>query len=1306
MQNLLRSTALSLLFSSALVSTAYAAPGQTIDGSSPTVSVGTVSGTAGDTGILFDTNDTPVDVTVTGTVTGDGTAAGINMLGNEDNNITLTIEQTGTVQGGNSTGFFTGQGIYGAGNDNLSLTINGIVNGGDGTDGVDDAVNPTEGQPAGHGIRLNSGANGSVIVNGTVQGGVGGDGGDFLGANGDGWRGNFGGAGIIFGLTNSTLQVNDGSAIRGGASGESGQANGTGDVISSRSGGVGVSLSGDDSDLIMSGGQILGGDQSTAGSTDSNGGAAVGISGSNNELIMTGGFIRGGQGADANGIYNAQDGGAGVSVSGPGFAENTLIDISGGAFIEGGNAGLAGSFSPTAQGGAGILAEGGDLTVRIGTGSFVRGGQGAAFASPVINGGVGILYDGTGSLTVVNDGRIENGFHTFGSDESLPDAIQILGGSGHDISNNGVIEYESIDAAGIELDADTTTINNLGTIRDDDPSEAGGTGILTRGNGITLDNLINSGTISTSGGRAVHLQSGDTISLLNNSGTMESTLTTGSQADAITLDISGSMTNLINNGGTISSAGNAAIQVDGGSINNFQNINDGLINTASTSVAQGAIVLDNGGSVTNLIADGTIRADAAGQAALYFTDDAGTIASFNSLGTLTAGASGRAVDNTQSGAVGGILSFANTGDITGDIVQQADHAYQFEMNAGSMNGSVTLDATTGNTVTVNGGTINGNIGFVPGAGSNTITINGGTVNGTIFTNIGNNGETVTANNATAFAAAIGQGQTSAVSGAAPRLIKNNTGTLTLYADIEDTSGSNRDALLEINNGRVLISDTAMQIQGQVDHNAGVFDLTNSMVTVDNNIDIANGAVLETLINSTTDYGQIVGSTLHNITMTVNDGAVIDISDGSVLSGNQSYTLIDNTGFGASTLTVDPSQLTIQENNARVDIAASQVGQTLVLTTSLDQTGLDAQERQINEQLDPAFAGDTELVTALGGLTTQQLQTTLETVTPDTSGGDKMGSYLIYQGLSDLVLSQGGGVSGVSAGESFTSYAQKRKPRAWIEAFGQIADQDDKSGRNGYEATTGGLAAGMDVLVDDLLGDRTRLGLSYGYGSGEIDINNAQDETDIKTHQVIAYGQTKAGDLTFDLQLGYGFNNYESSRHVIVGAVERQAAADFDGHQFTARVDVSKPKMLERGIELTPTLGAEIYHLETDSYAETGAGSANLNVEDQDYTRVTAHLGAKAEKDFTLENGTVLTPSFKLGYSYDVMDDDISTTAQFSGGGGSFITKGIEMDRSSLRLGAGLTVMQAQNLEFSVNYDADIRDSYTAHNGKINLRYLF
>ena len=64
----------------------------------------------------------------------------------------------------------------------------------------------------------------------------------------------------------------------------------------------------------------------------------------------------------------------------------------------------------------------------------------------------------------------------------------------------------------------------------------------------------------------------------------------------------------------------------------------------------------------------------------------------------------------------------------------------------------------------------------------------------------------------------------------------------------------------------------------------------------------------------------------------------------------------------------------------------------------------------------------------------------------------------------------------------------------------------------------------------------------------------------------------------------------------------------------------------------------------------------------------------------------------------------ATTAQFLGGGGSFTVQGAVPDKTTYNVGASITFVHKNRLNFTANYDLRKKNKYIGHAGSLAVRY--
>jgi len=140
--------------------------------------------------------------------------------------------------------------------------------------------------------------------------------------------------------------------------------------------------------------------------------------------------------------------------------------------------------------------------------------------------------------------------------------------------------------------------------------------------------------------------------------------------------------------------------------------------------------------------------------------------------------------------------------------------------------------------------------------------------------------------------------------------------------------------------------------------------------------------------------------------------------------------------------------------------------------------------------------------------------------------------------------------------------------------------------------------------------------------------------------------------------------------------------------------------------LTPTVLADYMYYDAQNYTESGAGGANLHVNQSSYNELNLGAGLKAGWAFKNDDGSWIKPSLHASYRYNVLNDDIKANTAFAAGGPTFTTNGLNPGRSTFNAGADLKFLATTNWEFSAGYDFTAKSQYTAHSGILRAGYKF
>lgn len=334
-------------------------------------------------------------------------------------------------------------------------------------------------------------------------------------------------------------------------------------------------------------------------------------------------------------------------------------------------------------------------------------------------------------------------------------------------------------------------------------------------------------------------------------------------------------------------------------------------------------------------------------------------------------------------------------------------------------------------------------------------------------------------------------------------------------------------------------------------------------------------------------------------------------------------------------------------------------------------------------------------------TTDEAEEIAESLSPNVDGGNVVGALTVSNISADLVqlASMDAEGSGIAAGNITNGL------RAWIQAFGQTGQQDDRDGIDGFDIDTLGFAVGLDTQA---LADQMVIGLAFSYADSEVDSDNANNaNTEIDTYQISLYGTYNVDEATYvSGQLGYAFGDNETTREDLGGINNLDAQGDFDSNQFIARLEAGRAYEVGDMTTLTPHVLANYNYYDADSYRETGAGNAGLNV-DQDTLHV-FELGAGVDADWMFQqaDGSYLKPQVRLGFRYDLADDEVETTSSFIGGGSAFSTEGFDPQQFAVDAGVGVTYFSTANWELTANYDYEWKEDYDSHAGFLRAGYKF
>ena len=943
--------------------------------------------------------------------------------------------------------------------------------------------------------------------------------------------------------------------------------------------------------------------------------------------------------------------------------------------------------------------------------TLTQSGTGATFLNGGSLTGVDIINITAGSIQI-NDA--DNSF-------SVATAVLIEGGSEFNISgqtisggsigidlNNGTLRTNSSAVLDTDLSVNTQTGTTTTILGDVTFADATDQTLTFDGNGggtTSFANALDGGTgtdnldLATSGGTLT--LSGDIsgFETITSSGAGTSQLTgalTGiddidvTAAGVLAIDDSDdtfSVTNNIDvtNGGVIDITGQTVTATsinisnnssqaifDGATVNSNLDFDGGTLSIDGTTVFNGNIDFDTSGTLA--MGSGTVTQGTGDNSMTFSGDGSGTVSAVLD-------------ENYDGGAGTDTFNFSHSGgsfNLTGNVSNYED--INFDGGAtttvsGNITGATTVDVSGNSTFVYTTGTL----------GATTVRIDGGS--------------TFTYNSATALTANISNvdaGETEVVNlnaagdytgstidlgaGGTDQLYINANGGVTLGAvnNIEQTVfGANANVTLtqDLNLGNLQHDSTGQMFNTTVDVNGDAHELTLTGI-------IPNG---DTTVNVTfTDLAALHGG--DQITLITMNGA------GTTLSGTFDFSTAATSQF-----------FTLEEDTTTNDIFALNV----VKRTEIyqDDDVVEGNEDNLDAVTDVIVdydSNDADMLnlrqTLLATTTASAAEDIVETVTPTLDQGFLIGGLTTNQETIQII---DGRLAGLRTGSS--SGDRLKGMEFWTQAFGQYAEQDEREKIKGYDSDTFGAAFGADT---NRFHKNLRVGAAFSYGKTDVDSDGAnQTATDIDSYQATIYGEYSLEKNYFVTgNVSYTYNDIDQVRYNVGGA--NTASANYSSDQygiaasFGRDILIDKPRF-KRAFVLTPQLNAAYTYVDVESYDEVGAGGLSLsNVSNEALEHLDLGVSVDAEWTFVHDNGGFIKPSLNAGYSYAFVNDNVATTAEFSGGGASFETEGFEPGRNTINLGAGVSYDAPNNWTFTSAYDFESKSDYEAHSGLVKANYKF
>ncbi|MBL4864433.1 MAG: autotransporter outer membrane beta-barrel domain-containing protein [Rhodobiaceae bacterium] len=272
---------------------------------------------------------------------------------------------------------------------------------------------------------------------------------------------------------------------------------------------------------------------------------------------------------------------------------------------------------------------------------------------------------------------------------------------------------------------------------------------------------------------------------------------------------------------------------------------------------------------------------------------------------------------------------------------------------------------------------------------------------------------------------------------------------------------------------------------------------------------------------------------------------------------------------------------------------------------------------------------------------------------------------------------------------------------WLETFRTYGDVEASAQASGVGYRILGTTVGFDSKVSE----RLVLGGAVSYTKTDTDIvTGLGDGAETRGTHATAYGRYSFDG--FDLLSAFSLtkNETEAMRITRIGGVTQRAASAYEGWSMSANAGVTT-NVSFHGVDIAPAVSLAYVHQSTDGFSETGSG-ALLTVSSRRNDALNLRGVVRFSRRIDLTTQVAVTPEVRVGGIYDLLNEDASVVARFSGTAATFRTQGAQTDRGGALLGGGAVFHLQDGLHLYADYDGYYAGNETSHTGLVGARLSF
>lgn len=203
------------------------------------------------------------------------------------------------------------------------------------------------------------------------------------------------------------------------------------------------------------------------------------------------------------------------------------------------------------------------------------------------------------------------------------------------------------------------------------------------------------------------------------------------------------------------------------------------------------------------------------------------------------------------------------------------------------------------------------------------------------------------------------------------------------------------------------------------------------------------------------------------------------------------------------------------------------------------------------------------------------------------------------------------------------------------------------------------------------------------------------------------GRYAPGPWYVEGALGLGYSDATITRSIVFPGQSRTATGSPSGAAFLSQVETGYRLSVDAQTDVTPFVAMQTFVVGQEAFAESGAGAADLHVDDNITTSALSVLGAELRYALPLGMASPLQFRGRLGWAHEFAGTNRTATAFFDGtpSAAAFTVTGALAPRDAAVFGLD-AILAMPSFDLFAGYEGAAGDGASLQGGSVSARVQF